>query len=301
MIDIPSQNSHGETMTTATTATARNKNILRHILFLFTLLFVHCLSFAATPELQTTETYQEEQDIRGWCMSEKLDGIRGYWDGQQMWTRNGNPIHAPAWFTSGLPPFELDGELWSGRGEFEFILSTVLDDSPSPQWKDVSYNIFEVPHAPGDFRRRLDRAREWFDRNPSDHVRIIVQQNCRGRDHLLRFLKKVGDLGGEGVILKDPHRVYRDGSHQRVLKMKNYSRSSGTVVGFTPGQGRFEDMMGSLTVRLSNGVTFRLGTGFTTEERATPPPLGSTVIFRHCGLTGSGKPRFASFLKIRKN
>lgn len=265
------------------------------------LLFLAPLSPAADLELQTAGTYHDQTDIQGWYMSEKLDGIRGYWDGNRLWTKNGNPIHAPAWFTRDLPPFELDGELWSKRGAFEYVASTVLDHEPSSQWRSLSYNIFEVPHARGDFQARLDKAATWLEGHPCDHVRIIAQQVCTGRDHLHRFLEQVSKKKGEGIILKDPHREYRDGSNQRVLKLKNYTRSTGSVIGHNPGQGRFTGMMGSLRIRLDNGVEFNLGTGFTREQRMHPPKIGCSVRFKHCGLTRTAKPRFASFLNVEQN
>ena len=273
-------------------------SIFISVLFVPILLFAHSSSPAANLELQTTDTYQEQEDIQGWYMSEKLDGIRGYWDGKKLWTKNGNPIHAPVWFTDGLPNFELDGELWSSQGKFEFIASTVLDATPSPQWHSLTYNIFEVPHARGDFQTRLNKIATWLRSHPNKHVRIIAQQPCNGRDHLYDFLKQVRERDGEGIILKDPRREYRDGSNQRVLKLKNYSRSTGSVIGYTPGKGQFKGMMGSLRVSLKNGTLFNLGTGFNKEQRMHPPAIGSTVLFKHCGLTRRGKPRFASFLRI---
>ena len=54
-------------------------------------------------------------------MSEKLDGIRAYWDGKEFRSKNGNKIYAPSWFLDNLPPFELDGELWTKRDDFENI------------------------------------------------------------------------------------------------------------------------------------------------------------------------------------
>lgn len=275
-------------------------NIVGHILFLLLLILLSTPHSTAALQLQTADTYKDQADIQGWYMSEKLDGIRGYWDGKRLWTQNGNPIHAPGWFTAALPSFELDGELWSSRGQFEYIASTVLDETPSPQWRSLTYNIFEVPHAPGEFQARLDKATAWLKAHPSDHVRIIVQEPCTGRDHLYEFLKQVRERNGEGVILKDPHRQYLDGSNQRVMKLKNYSRSKGIVMAHNPGKGQFKNMLGSLRVRLENGKEFNLGTGFSREQRTHPPAVGCTVRFKHCGLTGSGKPRFASFLGVEK-
>ena len=48
-------------------------------------------------------------------MSEKLDGVRAFWDGKDFYSRNGNRFHAPAYFKEGLPNHALDGELWGGK------------------------------------------------------------------------------------------------------------------------------------------------------------------------------------------
>jgi len=80
--------------------------------------------FAEKPNLLLLETYKD-QNITGWVMSEKLDGIRAYWDGKNLISRGGNIIHAPKWFLKDYPPFEIDGELWTKRGDFENIVSIV--------------------------------------------------------------------------------------------------------------------------------------------------------------------------------
>jgi DNA ligase-1 len=51
-------------------------------------------------------------------MSEKLDGVRCYWDGNKLYTRNGNETFAPPEWIAKLPSTPLDGELWSGRDQF---------------------------------------------------------------------------------------------------------------------------------------------------------------------------------------
>ncbi|TYT73105.1 hypothetical protein [Desulfobotulus mexicanus] len=76
------------------------------------------------------EVYSEEREIRGWWMSEKLDGIRGYWDGTSMFSRNGTPLFPPDFFTAGLPPFAIEGELWAGRQAFEKTASIVMPEPP---------------------------------------------------------------------------------------------------------------------------------------------------------------------------
>ena len=52
-------------------------------------------SAPAAPDLILAETWQG-QDVRGWAMSEKLDGVRAYWDGHQLNSRAGYPFQPPA-------------------------------------------------------------------------------------------------------------------------------------------------------------------------------------------------------------
>lgn len=64
------------------------------------------------------ETYQEGLDPTGWIMSEKLDGVRCFWTGSLMYSRNGNRFYFPKFFTKNWPNSQLDGELFIGRGKF---------------------------------------------------------------------------------------------------------------------------------------------------------------------------------------
>ncbi|VVS94766.1 DNA ligase [Desulfoluna spongiiphila] len=263
------------------------------------LLLLPTAPWAAPPTLQKAATYTGEEHITGWFMSEKLDGIRGYWNGTTLVTRKGKTIHAPAWFTRDFPPFELDGELWSTRGDFSFIQGTVMDHSPSDHWKRITYNIFEVPNTPGSFPHRLARARQWFKAHPEAPARIIPQIPCEGPHHLEQFMASVEKKGGEGLIVKNPDLAYHTGRSAHVLKVKHASDMEGIVIGINEGRGKYKGMMGSLRVRLDNGVEFNLGTGFTDKARKQPPHTGAVVTFRHHGFTHTGKPRFASYMRVR--
>jgi len=58
-------------------------------------------------------------DPSGYYMSEKLDGVRCYWNGKQLCSRNGKAFYPPKYFIEALPKdFELDGELWTTRDDF---------------------------------------------------------------------------------------------------------------------------------------------------------------------------------------
>ena len=256
---------------------------------------------AREPALQKAKTFTWQEEVTGWVMSEKLDGIRGYWDGRQLLTRKGRPLNPPPWFIKNFPPFELDGELWSKRGDFEFIQSTVLDKHPGEGWRKITYNIFEVPNEKGGFLLRLNRAKEWFEIHRNTHVRFIPQIRVADRSDLDEFLNEVESKGGEGVIVKDPAKAYHSGRSAYVLKVKRFKDMEGLVIGVNKGKGKYESMMGSLTLKLEDGTVFKLGTGFTDRLRKNPPLPGAVVTFKYNGLTKNGIPKFASFLRIRED
>jgi len=69
--------------------------------------------------LMLANKYDDEIDPKGWFMSEKLDGVRCFWNGSNMYSRNGNLFYPPDWFKNLLPKeIALDGELWTKRDDF---------------------------------------------------------------------------------------------------------------------------------------------------------------------------------------
>lgn len=254
----------------------------------------------AAPELLLLSTPDDPgQCPTGWLISEKLDGVRAYWDGERLLSKHGNPFAAPAWFTDALPPFELDGELWSGRGQFERIASIVTRDDPHQGWRQIGYYIFEVPHAPGGLMQRLDRLKTWLHTHPVAHLHIIEQQPCQSRAQLIRRWNAVEAAGGEGLVLRNPDTPYTTGRHASARKLKRFRDMEARVVGHIAGKGRLAGKLGALQVELADGRRFRIGTGFSDAERAAPPPIGATVTFKYQGFTASGLPRFPVFLRIR--
>jgi DNA ligase-1 len=260
------------------------------------LLFLSVFSFAV--EIQKPLTY-ENQEISGWVMSEKLDGIRGYWDGKQLLTRKGKKIYMPKWFIKNFPDFELDGELWTKRDDFENIQNIVMDQKPSNYWENVTYNIFEVPNTKGDFFKRLDKAKFWFKTHPNKYVKIIKQIKIEDENHLNFYLEDIIKKKGEGLIIKDPTKDYHTGRTPHVLKIKNFQDMEGIVVGININEKT--DLLKSLVIKLDNNITFNLGNGFTKEQRIKGFKIGTIVTFKYYGFTKYGKPKFASFIHERKD
>ncbi|MBU6417666.1 MAG: DNA ligase, partial [Xanthomonadaceae bacterium] len=58
---------------------------------------------ATPPPVELVDVYHGGVDLSGYWVSEKFDGVRGYWNGRQLLTRGGTAVHVPAWFTKGWP------------------------------------------------------------------------------------------------------------------------------------------------------------------------------------------------------
>ena len=249
-------------------------------------------------DIQKAKIYNEKKhNIDGWYMSEKLDGIRAYWNGKELLSKNGNKIFAPLWFTKKFPPFKLDGELWTKRGDFENIQNIVLDENPSDDWEKLSYNIFEVPEQNGNFDARLNLIKDWLNRNPNKYIKVIPQILCKDKKHLNSYLKDLINKNAEGIIIKNPEKKYFTGRDKNILKVKKFFDMEGEVIAINyNGDNKFK----SLVLKLENEITFNLGGGFSKEEKENPPRIGDIVTFKYYDLTKYGKPKFASFLRIRK-
>lgn len=250
-------------------------------------------------ELMLPQVYHDQVEVVGWLMSEKLDGVRGYWDGQQLWSKHGTLLSPPAEFIRDLPPFPLDGELWGGRGSFEQTLSIVSQQQPHPGWRQLRFAIFDVPHAGGGFRQRIEQARSWFREHPSPFAFVIPQIPVRDRTQLQRELARVEGLGGEGLIVRQPDARYAAGRSATILKLKSYLDAEAKVLAQLPGKGRNAGRLGSLLVEQADGLQFRIGTGFSDAERDNPPPVGSLITFKYYGRYRSGIPKFPSYLRVR--
>src|SRR5580765_5358133 len=107
------------------------------------------------PPLLLAHVWENDIDLAGWWMSEKLDGVRAYWDGKRFLSRLGNEFHAPDWFAEGLPRSPLDGELWIERKSFQQTVSIVRRQDKSDHWRQIRYLVFDAPAQADPFEERL--------------------------------------------------------------------------------------------------------------------------------------------------
>ena len=267
---------------------------------LFLLILCNIALADAPPAVQLGKTYSGDIDISEYWVSEKLDGIRARWTGTQLISRQGNPFHPPQAFIENLPATPLDGELWTTRNEFQTIASIVKDHVPdTQQWSRVKLMIFDLPTHAGDFTQRIKAMRKLIANTANPSLKMVKQYRLADHTALIKKLKEVEKLKGEGLMLQHQDNHYTQGRTNALLKVKSYQDAEATVIGYTAGKGKHQGKMGALKVVTTDGIKFKLGGGFTDLQRQNPPPMGSVVTYKYYGLTRSGKPRFASFLRVR--
>lgn len=354
--------------------------------------------------LQAHKFEKRKHDVAGQLLSEKLDGHRCFWDGgittgipcpeipwanianhskirmsTGLWSRYGNPIHAPVWFTDMLPPFPLDGELWKGRGKFQSVSSTVKKHVPvDSEWEQIKFMVFDSPNLRDvlydsiidqkpnyvrDITGSLDYITRVLNKQEFHHSNVTYSQTLlwmhkyvyqnkvvtildqfklspflhEALDSLDKQLAAIMQLGGEGVVLRNPSGFYIPERSHDVTKHKPYHDSEGTVIGYITGRetdrgSKLLGMMGAMIVEW-RGKTFELS-GFTggadcghKERQLTSDddrypddaamlwaeqhpetevpdsiwakhfPRGSSVTFKYRELSDDGIPKEAAYLR----
>jgi DNA ligase-1 len=257
-------------------------------------------ALAAAPEVLLASTYDEAIDPAGYWVSEKLDGVRALWDGKALHFRSGRIIHAPAWFTAGLPAHPLDGELWIARQRFDQVSAALRRAVPlDVEWHRISYQVFEWPGGAGTFTERSAALKASIARTDTAWLRFRPQFRVADRQELKARLDEVIRGGGEGLVLHRADAPWQTGRGDALLKLKPQPDAEARVVAYVPGKGKYAGMCGALLVETADGKRFRLGSGLSDAERRSPPPVGSIVTYRYRGYTKNGLPRFASFMRIR--
>jgi DNA ligase 1 len=255
---------------------------------------------AVAPSLPLAQIYSDKYELAHYLVSEKLDGVRAYWDGRQLRFRSGRLIHAPAWFTAQFPAHPLDGELWMGRHSFERLSAIVRRQEPSDdEWKLVTYQLYELPEGAGNFGDRIAVLQASVAQAAVPWLRVLPQVHVSGKAALKAKLAQVAREGGEGLMLHRSDAAWQAGRTDLLLKLKPQLDTEAIVVAHEAGQGKCEGMLGALIVMTPEGRRFRLGTGFSDEQRRHPPAIGTTVTYRYRDITSTGLPKFASFLRIR--
>jgi DNA ligase-1 len=159
--------------------------------------------------------------------------------------------------------------------------------------------VFDLPSEAGDFNHRLQALQSLFSTINSPYLALIKQFKVDDEAVLMHKLDTLIASGGEGLMLHLGSAPYRGIRSDDLLKLKRFADAEAIVIAHVPGKGKYSGMMGALIVKTPEGREFKIGSGFSDEQRRHPPAIGSTVSYKYQGTTATGLPRFASFFRVR--
>ena len=217
-----------------------------------------------------------------------------------MWTRGGQPVAAPGWFTAGFPAQPLCVKLWARHRSFERTVSITRQRIPSDAgWRDIRFMVFDLPAQGGHFGERAAVLPQLVSAVAQPWLVGVRQQLVKDHASLQALMHKTVRDGGEGLMLHRLDSLYCAGRSRDLLKYKPDDDADARVLAHLAGQGKFKGLLGALLVETPESVRVKLGTGFDDALRRDPPAIGSWISYRFRGETRAGIPRFASLLRVR--
>lgn len=250
-------------------------------------------------------------DLEWYLVSEKVDGYRALYFNGVFWTRTGNVVNAPEWFTRDLPrDVFLDGELFTERGDFSGVSSILRKKVPlDREWERVVYLVFDVPKIVEPFTERYRHLKSVLECKSSkgnfldtkyERINVLKQYKVTDLNQVEKIHSSVIVQGGEGVMLRDPDSYYDNKRSKTLIKYKHFHDQEAIVDDYTLGDGKHSDKMGNLCVRwISDGLSFEVGTGFTDHQRKNVSclfPRGTVIKVKYFEKTLIGKPRFPVYI-----
>ena len=158
---------------------------------------------AAFRALPLAVPLENSADIQSYLVSEKYDGIRAYWDGKTLYSRQGKPISLPKDFTKQWPTEALDGELWLGRGRFSQLMSLLQTKKKhSHQWQNVTFMVFDAPDFEGTLLARQAHLKALLLKYRSHHLQRVEQKVFLTEQLFQSWYQAIIDQGAEGCILR---------------------------------------------------------------------------------------------------
>lgn len=256
---------------------------------------------AAPKVLLANKWEREKHDPVNWWISEKLDGVRAFWDAKQraFLSRLGNVYPAPDWFTTGFPDdVNLDGELFGGRGKFQSTVGIAKTDG-SKHWSQLVYKVFDAPSlSDKKFEDRMAQAQEIVKKTKSTYIEWVDHTQCTSLAHLDKVFDEIERLGGEGLMIRQPGSLYVEGRSSSLLKIKSFHDGEAVVIAHEDGKGKYVGMTGALRCQMASGKMFKCASGLSDKQRTKPPRVGSVIVYKCQELTNDGIPRFPIFLGI---
>lgn len=245
------------------------------------------------------------ENIESYAISEKFDGVRGIWDGKEMFSKNGKKLAIPPCFAEKLAILELkdgefvEGELWADYGKFAEVSSLARRKNPTcAEFESVKYLIFNAQlNESSDFLANLSKIQSILESHKMPQIRTITQHKFSSSKELQDFFDAVVAKGGEGVILRDSHTAF---------KLKAQHDAECKIIDYTRGKGRLSGKVGAIVCEsladknagIKNGIIFRIGSGLSDEMRTNPPKIGTIITYKFSGVSKNSVPLHTRFWRV---
>ena len=220
-----------------------------------------------------THTHEKEKpppNPKGWWISEKLSGVRAYWNGEDFFTRTGTRIHAPGIFKEGLPAnVHLDGEPWIGREAFKACVGIVRSTDASgraEEWRVMKSIMLDGPVVDGKVGVPYE-ARHTACEAAAEAEPFASAVAIRGRPTWSSSCATSSPTGarascsasrGDCTSARGPTRCLRS-RRSSTLRPRSWA---------TPRIPGWRGCMGVLGCKMPvTGVRFKVGSGFTQAQR----------------------------------
>ena len=282
------------------------------------------------------EKYGIPQPPVGWYMSEKFDGQRALWDGQKFISRgsgSGYPRvypYVPIWIIALMPPgIALDGELYTERNSFQEIgflrkhlkpekLRKKGDSSQlelDKKWNNIKFQVFDIINGdPFEKRQSLlkeiinERNKIWdlislppYLKKGESLLMLTKQYRIDSEESLNKYYSELVSSDAEGVMIRAPFAPYIPRRTWLMLKLKPEEDSECIIVGYKPGEGKYQGMLGAFKCKaIDSDKTWYIG-GMDDKTRKNykeTHPIGTKITYKYTFLTDDLLPRHPRYKGI---
>ena len=214
-------------------------------------------------------------------MQPKLDGVRCVISKDGAFSRTGKPwlnidhiIANLAPVFRKYPDLILDGELYNHelKNDFEKIISLVRKTKPTASDRVescdlVQFHCYDYINTSAMFEERknfLDFTAALY----SDCVIYVPTHYVATRDLASARHTDYLEAGYEGSILR-LNGVYECKRSYNLQKFKDFHDTEATIIGYTPGKGKFTGLIGKFLMRDDDGIEFGcpIGKGYNFQDR----------------------------------
>eukprot|EP01114_Cavostelium_apophysatum_P021705 TRINITY_DN7645_c0_g1_i1.p1 TRINITY_DN7645_c0_g1~~TRINITY_DN7645_c0_g1_i1.p1 ORF type:complete len:739 (-),score=144.18 TRINITY_DN7645_c0_g1_i1:253-2469(-) len=230
--------------------------------------------------------WKREIDPTNWWLSEKVDGLRAYWNGSSFHIRNFKNVAPTETFKSLIPTAPLDGIL-------SFTDGALRDASELTDWSKIRFYGLDIPNYEKPFEGRMEDLRSNFLSKENEHFKLIEHIKCKDLWHLKESMMSAFDRGTT-VMMRKPGSLYEVGRSETLLKVEPTLTDESIVVNVHTKENKVY-----LEAESSLGYRFSLLPMKQTDER--PFQKGQLIEYGFFGVSRDRLPEWPVFERnVRK-